>query len=103
MHFIGHFPEEPVMPGVLHVEAMAQCAGILVLSQVEDPKSYSTYFLKIDGVKFRNKVVPGDTIVMKVMLTSPIRRGLATIKGYCFVNGKIVTEAEMTAQIVKNK
>ena len=103
MHFIGHFPEEPVMPGVLHVEAMAQCAGLLVLSKVEDPKSYSTYFLKIDGVKFRNKVVPGDTIVMKVMLTSPIRRGLATIKGYCFVNGKITTEAEMTAQIVKNK
>ena len=103
MHFIGHFPDEPVMPGVLHVEAMAQCAGILVLSQVEDPKAYSTYFLKIDGVKFRNKVVPGDTIVMKVMLTSPIRRGLATIKGYCFVNGKITTEAEMTAQIVKNK
>ena len=103
MHFIGHFPEEPVMPGVLHVEAMAQCAGLLVLSKVEDPKSYSTYFLKIDGVKFRNKVVPGDSIVMKVMLTSPIRRGLATIKGYCFVNGKITTEAEMTAQIVKNK
>ncbi len=103
MHFIGHFPQEPVMPGVLHVEAMAQCAGILVLSQYEDPESYSTYFLKIDGVKFRNKVVPGDQLVMKVFLTSPIRRGLATIKGYCFVDGKIVTEAEMTAQIIKNK
>ena len=103
MHFLGHFPEEPVMPGVLHVEAMAQCAGILVLSQKEDPKAYSTYFLKIDNVKFRNKIVPGDTIVMKVMLTTPIRRGLANIKGYCFVNGKIATEAEMVAQIVKNK
>ncbi len=103
MHFIGHFPEEPVMPGVLHVEAMAQCAGLLVLSQYEDPENYSTYFLKIDGVKFRNKVVPGDQLLMKVFLTTPIRRGLANIKGYCFVDGKIVTEAEMTAQIVKNK
>ena len=103
MHFLGHFPEEPVMPGVLHVEAMAQCAGILVLSQKEDPEAYSTYFLKIDNVKFRNKIVPGDTVVMKVMLTTPIRRGLANIKGYCYVNGKITTEAEMVAQIVKNK
>ncbi len=103
MHFIGHFPDEPVMPGVLHIEAMAQSAGLLVLSQYEDPETYSTYFLKIDGVKFRNKVVPGDQLVMKVFLTTPIRRGLASIKGYCFVNGKIVTEAEMTAQIVKNK
>lgn len=103
MHFIGHFPDEPVMPGVLQIEAMAQSVGLLVLSQVDDPKSYSTYFLKIDNVKFRNKVVPGDTIVMKVMLTSPIRRGIATIKGCCYVNGKITTEAEMTAQIAKNR
>ena len=91
------------MPRVLHIESTAPCAGILVLSQKEDPKAYSTYFLKIDNVKFRNKIVPGDTIVMKVMLTTPIRRGLANIKGYCFVNGKIATEAEMVAQIVKNK
>lgn len=103
MHFIGHFPDEPVMPGVLHIEAMAQAAGLIVLSKTEDPKKYSTYFLSINNVKFRNKVVPGDTLVMKVMLTSPIRRGLTTLKGYCFVNGKIVTEAEMVAQIVKNK
>ena len=103
MQFLGHFPEEPVMPGVLQVEAMAQSAGLLVLSQVEDPERYSTYFLKINNVKFRNKVVPGDTMVMKVMLTSPIRRGLSDIKGYVFVGGKIVTEAEMVAQIVKNK
>ncbi|MDO4191414.1 MAG: bifunctional UDP-3-O-[3-hydroxymyristoyl] N-acetylglucosamine deacetylase/3-hydroxyacyl-ACP dehydratase [Bacteroidales bacterium] len=103
MQFLGHFPEEPVMPGVLQIEAMAQSAGLLVLSQVEEPERYSTYFLKINNVKFRNKVVPGDTMVMKVMLTSPIRRGLSDIKGYVFVGGKIVTEAEMVAQIVKNK
>lgn len=103
MHFLGHFPNEPVMPGVLQVEAMAQCAGIMVLSQKEDPENYSTYFLKIDNVKFRNKIVPGDSIVMKVMLTTPIRRGLANIKGYCFVNGKLASEAELVAQIVKNK
>ena len=103
MQFIGHFPDEPVMPGVLQIEAMAQSVGLLVLSQVDDPKSYSTYFLKIDNVKFRNKVVPGDTMVMKVSLTTPIRRGIASIKGYVFVNGKIATEAEMTAQIAKNK
>ena len=91
------------MPGVLQIEAMAQAAGVLVLNFLEEPERYSTYFLKIDNVKFRNKIVPGDTIVMKVMLTTPIRRGLANIKGYCFVNGKIATEAEMVAQIVKNK
>ena len=103
MHFLGHFPNEPVMPGVLIVEAMAQCAGLLVLSQVEDPKNYSTYFLKIDNVKFRQKVVPGDTLVMKVVFLSDVRRGIANIKGYAFVQGKIATEAEMTAQIAKNK
>ncbi len=103
MHFIGHFPDEPVMPGVLQVEAMAQSVGLLVLSQVDDPKSYSTYFLKIDNVKFRQKVVPGDMMIMKVMLTSPIRRGIATVKGACYVNGKVACEAEMTAQIAKNK
>lgn len=103
MHFLGHFPNEPVMPGVLIIEAMAQCAGLLVLSQVEDPKNYSTYFLKIDNVKFRQKVVPGDTLVMKVVFLSDVRRGIANIKGYAFVQGKIATEAEMTAQIAKNK
>lgn len=103
MHFIGHFPDEPVMPGVLQVEAIAQSIGILVLSQVDDPKNYSTYFLKIDNVKFRAKVVPGDTIVMRVQLVTPVRRGLANVRGECFVNGKVVTEAEMTARIIKNK
>ena len=103
MHFLGHFPNEPVMPGVLIIEAMAQCAGLLVLSQVEDPKNYSTYFLKIDNVKFRQKVVPGDNLVMKVVFLTDVRRGIANIKGYAFVQGKIATEAEMTAQIAKNK
>ncbi len=103
MHFLGHFPNEPIMPGVLIIEAMAQCAGLLVLSQVEDPKNYSTYFLKIDNVKFRQKVVPGDTLVMKVVFLTDVRRGIANIKGYAFVQGKIATEAEMTAQIAKNK
>ena len=103
MHFLGHFPNEPVMPGVLIIEAMAQCAGLLVLSQVEDPKNYSTYFLKIDNVKFRQKVVPGDTLVMKVVFLTDVRRSIANIKGYAFVQGKITTEAEMTAQIAKNK
>jgi len=103
MQFIGHFPNEPVMPGVLQVEAMAQAMGLYILSQVEDPKNYSTYFLKIDNVKFRQKVVPGDVMIMRVGLISPISRGLASIKGYVFVNGSIATEAEMVAQIVKNK
>lgn len=103
MHFLGHFPNEPVMPGVLIVEAMAQCAGLLVLNQVEDPKNYSTYFLKIDNVKFRQKVVPGDTLVMKIVFLTDVRRGIANIKGYAFVQGKIATEAEMTAQIARNK
>lgn len=103
MQFIGHFPDEPVMPGVLQVEAMAQAMGLYILNQVENPKEYSTYFLKIDNVKFRKKVVPGDIMIMKVSLISPISRGLAAIKGYVFVNDTIATEAEMVAQIVKNK
>lgn len=103
MQFIGHFPDEPVMPGVLQVEAMAQAMGLYILNQVENPKEYSTYFLKIDNVKFRKKVIPGDIMVMKVSLNSPISRGLASIKGYVFVNDTIATEADMVAQIVKNK
>ena len=101
--FQGHFPEEPVMPGVLQIEAMAQCGGLLVLNSVNDPDKYSTYFLKIDGVKFRQKVVPGDTLIFRVELMAPIRRGISSMKGYVFVGEKVVCEAEFTAQIVKNK
>lgn len=101
--FQGHFPQEPVMPGVLQVEAMAQTAGVLVLSQVEDPEAYSTYFLKIDNVKFRQKVVPGDTLLLTVTLMTEIRRGCAVVKGFAFVGEKIVCEAEFMAQIAKNK
>lgn len=101
--FQGHFPQEPVMPGVLQVEAMAQTGGLLVLSTVDDPEKYSTYFMKIDNVKFRNKVVPGDTLLFHVSFMTPLRRGCAVMKGYAFVGDKIVTECEFMAQVIKNK
>ena len=101
--FTGHFPEEPVMPGVLQIEAMAQTGGLLVLSGLDEPERYSTYFLMIDGVKFRNKVVPGDTVIFKVEMTSELRRGIATMRGVAFVGNKIVSEAHFTAQIIKNR
>jgi UDP-3-O-[3-hydroxymyristoyl] N-acetylglucosamine deacetylase/3-hydroxyacyl-[acyl-carrier-protein] dehydratase len=102
-YFDGHFPGAPVMPGVLQIEAMAQVGGILVLSTVPDPENYLTYFLKIDGVKFRKMVFPGDTIVFKLDLVSPIRRGLCHMKGIAYVGNDPVMEAEMVAQIVKRE
>ncbi len=101
--FTGHFPQEPVMPGVLQVEAMAQVGGLFVLSRLDEPERYSTYFLKIDNVKFRHKVVPGDTILFRVELTSEVRRGIATMRGLAFIDDKVISEADFTAQIIKNK
>jgi len=100
--FTGHFPAEPVMPGVLLIEAMAQAGGILVLNSLDEPERYSTYFLKIDGVKFRQKVVPGDTLLFRVQLLAPLRHGISSMKGYAFVGENVVMEATFTAQISKN-
>ena len=102
--FIGHFPDDPVMPGVILIEAMAQVGGVLVLSTVPDPENYLTYFLKMDKVKFRGKVVAGDTIIFKCELINPIRkRGIANMHGQAFVGNNIVAEGELMAQIVKKE
>lgn len=101
--FVGHFPGAPVMPGVLQVEAMAQCGGILVLSTVPDPENYLTYFMKMDNVKFKQKVLPGDTLIFKCELISPMRRGICHMQAYGYANGKLVVEAELMAQITKKQ
>lgn len=101
--FQGHFPDNPIFPGVMQIEAMAQVGGIFALSQVPDPEFYSTYFMKIDGVKFKQKVIPGDTVVFKLVLESPMRRGLVNMRGIAYVNGKEVCEAIMLAQVIKDK
>jgi len=101
--FVGHFPGSPVMPGVLQVESMAQCGGVLVLNTVPDPENYLTYFMKMDKVKFKQKVLPGDTIIFKCELITPIRRGICHMQAYAYANGKIVAEAELMAQISKIK
>lgn len=99
--FVGHFPDEPVMPGVLQIEAMAQCGGIFVLRPLPDPENYITYFLKIENVRFKNKVVPGDTLIFDIRLTAPVRRGICQMKGTAWVGNKVVMEAEMMAQVTK--
>lgn len=101
--FVGHFPGKPVMPGVLQVEAMAQTGGILALKSVPDPENYLTYFMKIDNVRFKQQVVPGDTLIFKLELLAPIRRGICQMQGYAYANGKLATEAVLMAQIVKSK
>lgn len=101
--FVGHFPNEPVMPGVLMLEAMAQCGGILALNSVPDPENYSTYFMKIDAVKFKRKVIPGDTLLFDLRLSEPIRRGIVAMRGKAFVGDELACEAEMMAMVAKDK
>jgi len=101
--FVGHFPNEPIMPGVLLIEAMAQTGGIFVLHSIPDPEKYSTYFLKINNVRFRCKVVPGDTLIFSLELVSPVKRGICDMRGKIFVGNKLVLQGDLVAQIVKNR
>jgi len=101
--FQGHFPGNPIMPGVLQIEAMAQAGGVLVLNKVPDPENYSTYFMKIDNAKFKEKVVPGDTLIVRMDLVAPIRRGVCIMKGSAYVGDRLVTEADMVAQVIRDK
>ena len=101
--FQGHFPDEPVMPGVLIIEAMAQVGGILVLHSVDEPEKYSTYFAKIDNTKFKRKVVPGDVLVLKLKMTQPIKRSIAFMHGEAYIGDTLACESDMVAQVIKNK
>jgi len=101
--FQGHFPGEPLMPGVLQLEAMAQAGGVLVLHDKENPDKWSTYFVKIESAKFKGKVVPGDSLLIRMELTRPIRRGLCLMHGEAYVGDRMVCEADMMAQIIENK
>jgi UDP-3-O-[3-hydroxymyristoyl] N-acetylglucosamine deacetylase/3-hydroxyacyl-[acyl-carrier-protein] dehydratase len=102
-YFKGHFPGKPIMPGVLQIEAMAQCGGVLVLNTVPDPENYLTFFMKMDNVKFKQKVLPGDTLIFKAELITPIRRGICHMQAYGYANNKLVVEAALMAQIAKKK
>jgi len=102
-YFPGHFPGNPIMPGVLQIEAMAQTGGILVMENIDEPHAYDTFFLKIDGARFRKTVVPGDTLLFRLDLVSPIRRGLVEMKGRAFVGNTLVAEADLLAQIIKRR
>ena len=99
--FQGHFPEQPIFPGVLQIEAMAQAGGVLILNTVPDPENYLTFFAKIDNAKFKYPVVPGDTLIFKLELLSPLRRGIVHMKGQAFVDGKLTSEAELLAKIIR--
>lgn len=102
-HFMGHFPDEPIMPGVLQIEAMAQVGGIFVLHDKAEPEKYSTYFLKVNNIRFRNKVVPGDVLIFSLEPAAPIKNGVTIMTGKAFVGNKVVMEGTLTAQVVKNK
>ena len=99
--FQGHFPGKPIMPGVLQIEAMAQAGGVLILNTVPDPENYLTFFAKIDKAKFKYPVVPGDTLIFKLELLTPIRRGICHMRGEAFVDGKLTSEAELLAKIIR--
>ncbi|PVX52118.1 3-hydroxyacyl-[acyl-carrier-protein] dehydratase /UDP-3-O-[3-hydroxymyristoyl] N-acetylglucosamine deacetylase [Balneicella halophila] len=103
MQFLGHFPDEPIMPGVLIVESMAQCGGLMILNRIEEPQKHSTYFMKIDNFKFRKKVVPGDTILFDIYINKVLKRGIICIHGYAYVGSELVAEGDLMAQIIRNK